>query len=455
MLMLGLVPTTSTLAQDLFECELSVQLTPIGVCGDSQGSIKVAIEGGFGPYIVEWSSFSNRIDESMTTESTNFAIEDLPVGDYSFRVTDQYSECWDIIHTRVTYNFLQAEIDIKGNPADCNGKGFMEVAIKGQTPPYSLKLSGPKTSQGWANNNNFKIYNLPSGDYQVTIGQGECIAVKEITIGVAEGLPNLQLVAEKNECGIHTGAVAVDILDGAPGYEITWEGPSSGELALLGNSAVIAGLKTGKYEFNLTDANGCKAIGFLDLHTDDLAVSAIGIHARKDRSGVIKMSIEGGIPGYTISWSGPESGSKNITSNEMVIAVADGDYTLVITDAVGCTVSTSVSVEYVGDDTSLLGTGESAKINSGHNSTVSAPMIHQNYPNPFSNQTNISFELPEEMSLTISIQDKLGRIISRDKQTFTKGFHQYTLYAKGLTAGMYFYTVESEGFMETKRMIVR
>lgn len=453
--MLGLIPTTSTLAQSLFECELSVKLTPIGVCGDSPGSIQVAIEGGFGPYVVEWSSFSNRIDESMTTESTNITIEDLPNGAYSFRVTDQYSECWDIIHTQVTYNFLQAEIDIKGNPAACNGKGFMEVAIKGKTPPYYLKLKGPRSSQGWVHNNNFKIYNLPSGDYQLTIGQEACVAVKEVTIGVTEGLPNLQLVAEKNDCDIHTGAVAVNIEDGEPGYEITWEGPSSGELALLGNSAVIAGLKTGRYEFVLKDANGCRAIQYLDLYTDELAISAVGIHARKDRSGVIKMSIAGGISGYAISWSGPESGSRNITSMEQVIAVPDGEYTIDVTDAAGCTISTSATVEYVGDDTSFLGTGESARINTGNSTIVSTPMIHQNYPNPFSNQTNISFELPKEMSLKITVQDKLGRIVSMDKQSFTKGAHQYTLYARGLAAGMYFYTIESEGFMETKRMIVR
>jgi hypothetical protein len=82
--------------------------------------------------------------------------------------------------------------------------------------------------------------------------------------------------------------------------------------------------------------------------------------------------------------------------------------------------------------------------------------LHQNYPNPFNPQTNISYSLPRASAVTLKIFDVLGRevmsLINNEQES--EGVHEVTFDATNLPSGVYFYRLQAEKNIETKRMVL-
>jgi hypothetical protein len=79
--------------------------------------------------------------------------------------------------------------------------------------------------------------------------------------------------------------------------------------------------------------------------------------------------------------------------------------------------------------------------------------LYQNRPNPFTNETLISFILPETNSAELSVYDITGRKIYTFKGPFTKGYNEVILDNTIIkTTGLYFYRLQSERFNDVKRM---
>ncbi|MFA7361936.1 MAG: T9SS type A sorting domain-containing protein [Candidatus Kapaibacterium sp.] len=80
----------------------------------------------------------------------------------------------------------------------------------------------------------------------------------------------------------------------------------------------------------------------------------------------------------------------------------------------------------------------------------------QNYPNPFNPVTNIRFKLPERAYVTIKIYNVLGQHVKTlvNNERLDAGTHQTRFSADGLASGIYFYTIQTEMFMQTKRMVL-
>ncbi len=81
--------------------------------------------------------------------------------------------------------------------------------------------------------------------------------------------------------------------------------------------------------------------------------------------------------------------------------------------------------------------------------------LFQNYPNPFNPSTVISFQLPVSSSVKLDVFDILGRKIATliDGKT-SAGLQEVTFNAQGLSSGMYFYRLETNGFTLTKRLTI-
>ena len=82
-------------------------------------------------------------------------------------------------------------------------------------------------------------------------------------------------------------------------------------------------------------------------------------------------------------------------------------------------------------------------------------MLSQNYPNPFNPSTKISFDLPEESFTTLEIYNILGEKVSTlVSENLKAGIYHYEWNAKNLPSGIYFYHWNTDGFSETKKMIL-
>ena len=79
--------------------------------------------------------------------------------------------------------------------------------------------------------------------------------------------------------------------------------------------------------------------------------------------------------------------------------------------------------------------------------------LGQNVPNPFVNSSSIEFELAKNASSVVfTVSDVTGRIISSEKVAATTGKHAVKLGAHA--AGLYYYSLNVDGNISTKKMIV-
>ncbi len=86
--------------------------------------------------------------------------------------------------------------------------------------------------------------------------------------------------------------------------------------------------------------------------------------------------------------------------------------------------------------------------------------LNQNYPNPFNPTTEIGYSIPENTFVSITIYDVQGRSVqSLVNQNKDVGLHQTNWNGKdekgiSMPAGMYFYTIQTDNFKDTKKMIL-
>jgi hypothetical protein len=81
--------------------------------------------------------------------------------------------------------------------------------------------------------------------------------------------------------------------------------------------------------------------------------------------------------------------------------------------------------------------------------------LGQNYPNPFNPSTTINVSIPSESEVTLKIYDISGRetacLIDGKMKA---GNYKYNFNASSLSSGIYFYKLSSNGFSDTKKMIL-
>ena len=83
-------------------------------------------------------------------------------------------------------------------------------------------------------------------------------------------------------------------------------------------------------------------------------------------------------------------------------------------------------------------------------------VLNQNTPNPFSNETEISFNLPKSGQVTITVFDVTGKVILKKSGEFDKGYNSVKMSKDDLNyvSGVLYYKVETEENMAVKKMIV-
>ena len=81
--------------------------------------------------------------------------------------------------------------------------------------------------------------------------------------------------------------------------------------------------------------------------------------------------------------------------------------------------------------------------------------ISQNYPNPFNPTTIIKFKIKDSKFVSLKVYDNLGKEISSlVNEKLQAGTYEATFDASQFPSGVYFYRLNSEGFSETKRMLL-
>ena len=78
-----------------------------------------------------------------------------------------------------------------------------------------------------------------------------------------------------------------------------------------------------------------------------------------------------------------------------------------------------------------------------------------NYPNPFNPTTTINYQLPENGFVTIKVYDVLGKeVVMLVNENKSAGYYNVNFDASKLTSGVYIYTINANGFAQTKKMLL-
>ncbi len=81
--------------------------------------------------------------------------------------------------------------------------------------------------------------------------------------------------------------------------------------------------------------------------------------------------------------------------------------------------------------------------------------ISQNYPNPFNPATDIEFSLPKNTYVKLVITDITGKqVISLLNEPLTAGIHHVKFDGAKYSSGVYFYTLQTREYTDTKKMVL-
>jgi photosystem II stability/assembly factor-like uncharacterized protein len=90
-----------------------------------------------------------------------------------------------------------------------------------------------------------------------------------------------------------------------------------------------------------------------------------------------------------------------------------------------------------------------------HSTIPTGFALEQNYPNPFNPTTKISYSVPKTSFVELKVYDLLGRAVAtlvNGEQTV--GTHSVNFDAKGLSSGVYLYTMKAGDFTATKSLLL-
>jgi gliding motility-associated-like protein len=285
----------------------------------NNGSVKVIANGGTLPYTYLW----------QPTSDTIATVTALPAGTYSVTVTDM-NGCTVSVSAIVNEPLpMDITFDDQIDVSCYSGSdGTVRAIPTGGTPNYSyLWMPGNSTSDA--------ISNIPAGTYTVTVtDKNNCQVQNSVTIGEPPLPVSVTTSSTPASCyGGNDGTATAIAAGGTAPYTYKW---------MPGNNtgATATGLIAGTYTVTVTDSKGCTSISMISVGESSkmiVTTSAVEAACFKD-NGEARVKASGGIAPYTYLWS-PTGATA-----DSAIGLYSGAYTVLVTDANGCTSLASVNV---------------------------------------------------------------------------------------------------------------
>ena len=230
------------------------------------------------------------------------------------------------------------------NPSCSNSNnGSIHLAISGGNPPFTFYWDNIPT----LNNHNSSLLNQDSlygGQYKLHVydsGGCEYSFTYSLTPSHRNPIGNIVSVTPVLSCSSNSsGSASVNATGGTAPYVYQWND------ALLQTGANATNLTSGTFNVNVIDANSCSTLFFVHIPASVTPILASKIDSGTtsvacptSTTGSLFIEISGGQPPYSIN--SPWILNGTIASR---INLASGNYTLAITDANGCTITSNYNI---------------------------------------------------------------------------------------------------------------
>lgn len=293
-----------------------VELRNISCHGQNDGRIVVQADGGQGTYEYQWSN-----------GQSGPAIDQLGGGRYQVTVSDGLSSVVETIRISEPTP-LTAAADAAPENCETGSPGTATAQATGGVPPYRYDWSSGHTKS--------TATGLSPGAYTLTVTDANGCQATSST--VVEAVTDIQIdfTPHQPRCpGDANGRILTEVTGGKPPYDYRW---STGD-----STMAITQLLPGEYSLTITDANGCRAFRQTSLSAPVPVRIEADVRPATDLSlGSIDLQVSGGRPGYRYQWAdGPITAQRN--------DLMPGEYTVNVTDFLGCAASQSFTVS---DETS-------------------------------------------------------------------------------------------------------
>ncbi|MFL5763603.1 MAG: PKD domain-containing protein [Bacteroidia bacterium] len=285
----------------------------------NNGTSTVTASGGTPAYSYSWTP------GGMTTAS----VSSLAAGTYSVAVTDSKG-CAITVFAVITQPPALAVV-LNNTSVSCFGgsNGAVAASTSGGTPSYTYLWTPGGSSAS-------SVSGVTAGTYSVTVtdANGCTISGSTVVTQPAAPLANVQVITNVSCNGGSDGSIAVTTSGGTPAYSYLW-------LPGGQTTSAISGQPAGTYTVTVTDSKGCQLTSTYTITQPlplAISFSSVNVSCFGGSNGSTTGSVSGGTPGYIYSWT-PSGGSGATASG-----LSAGTYTLTVTDAKGCTVSSSVTI---------------------------------------------------------------------------------------------------------------
>jgi hypothetical protein len=214
------------------------------------------------------------------------------------------------------------------NPTCGNTNGSASASTAGGTPSYTYL---------WSNGQNGAIISsIGAGTYTVTVTDANgCTATSSVTIALSSNL-NLNIVPTSPLCYGSAGSAIANVTGGSGIYSYIWNSVP------VQTNLIATGLNAGSYTVIVSDNAGCTVSGSVTITEPQLlecTTTATGAACNGGCNGTATVAATGGTSPYVYNWNTIPTQTSATASG-----LCAGAYTVIVTDANGCTTSCVVSV---------------------------------------------------------------------------------------------------------------
>ena len=286
--------------------------------GGMDGGASISVVGGTSPYTYIW-------DNGETTPiATN-----LDAGFQVVMVTDALG-CQAATLVNVLEPLLLLIDSTATRQVSCFGgnNGTASVFLLGGTSPYQYVWSDAQNTQ--------KAIGLSASTYTVTVTDANgCTVETSVTVGTPAAL-EVDFINVKNEkcAGDCQGSARVLTIGGSSPYLYSWDN------AAFPATDTLTAICPGSYTVTVQDARGCTQSNKLTIDPAvalDVHYDAVAPACADQATGTITTTAIGGSMPYTFVWN-------NGSSTPAQANITCGNYSVTLTDAVGCVKTNIVQV---------------------------------------------------------------------------------------------------------------